>query len=38
MKVMYCNGVLHVGDHDIHCSNRDGHGTQSLKVGFGKFL
>ena len=27
-----CNGVLHVGDHDIHCSNRDGHGTQSLKV------
>ena len=27
-----CNGVLHVGDHDIHCSNRNGHGTQSLKV------
>ena len=27
-----CNGVLHVGDHDIHCSNPDGHGTQSLKV------
>ena len=26
-----CNGVLHVGDHDIHCSNRDGHGTQTLK-------
>ena len=23
-----CNGVLHVGDHDIHCSNRNGHGTQ----------
>ncbi len=33
-----CNGVLHVGDHDIHCSNRDGHGTQSLKSSFGKFL
>lgn len=26
-----CNGVLHVGDHDIHCSKRDGHGTQTLK-------
>ncbi len=26
-----CNGMLHVGDHDIHCINRDGHGTQSLK-------
>lgn len=26
-----CGGMLHVGDHDIHCSNRDGHGTQSLK-------
>ena len=26
-----CNGVLHVGDHDIHCSNREGHGTQTLK-------
>ena len=26
-----CNGVLHVGDHDIHCSNRDGHGAQTLK-------
>ena len=26
-----CGGVLHVGDHDIHCSNRQGHGTQSLK-------
>ena len=22
----------YVGDHDIHCSNRNGHGTQSLKV------
>lgn len=26
-----CNGMLHVGDHDIHCSNRNGHGTQTLK-------
>ncbi len=26
-----CNGMLHVGDHDIHCNNRDGHGTQTLK-------
>lgn len=26
-----CGGVLHVGDHDIHCSNRGGHGTQTLK-------
>ncbi len=22
-----CNGVLEVGDHEIHCSNRLGHGT-----------
>ncbi len=26
-----CNGMLHVGDHDIHCSNRSGHGPQTLK-------
>lgn len=26
-----CGGVLHVGDHDIHCSNRKGHGPQTLK-------
>lgn len=26
-----CGGVLHVGGHDIHCNNRSGHGTQSLK-------
>ena len=30
-ETYYCGGVLHVGDHDIHCSNRDGHGTQMLK-------
>lgn len=27
----YCGGMLHIGDHDIHCVNRDGHGTQTLK-------
>lgn len=26
-----CNGVMHVGGHDIHCSNRSGHGTETLK-------
>ena len=26
-----CGGVMHVGDHDIHCSNRSGHGPESLK-------
>lgn len=26
-----CNGMLHVADHDIHCSNRSGHGAQTLK-------
>ncbi|MDE6830060.1 MAG: peptidoglycan glycosyltransferase, partial [Lachnospiraceae bacterium] len=26
-----CGGMLHIGDHDIHCSNRQGHGAQSLK-------
>lgn len=26
-----CAGMLHIGDHDIHCSNRQGHGPQSLK-------
>lgn len=26
-----CGGLLHVGDHDIHCSARSGHGSQSLK-------
>ena len=26
-----CGGMLHVGDHDIHCNNRNGHGTQTLK-------
>lgn len=31
-EVMSAMVILHVGDHDIHCSNRNGHGTQSLKV------
>ena len=26
-----CGGVMHVGDHDIHCSNRSGHGPETLK-------
>lgn len=26
-----CGGYLHVGDHDIHCSHREGHGYQTLK-------
>lgn len=26
-----CGGMLHIGDHDIHCNNRSGHGTLSLK-------
>lgn len=26
-----CGGSLHIGDYDIHCINRDGHGTESLK-------
>lgn len=26
-----CNGSLHVGDYDIHCSNREGHGTQTTQ-------
>ena len=29
-EYFYCGGVLHVGGHDIHCINRDGHGNQSL--------
>ena len=27
----FCGGMLHVGDHDIHCNNRNGHGAQTLK-------
>ena len=26
-----CGGMLHIGDHDIHCSHREGLGSQSLK-------
>lgn len=25
-----CTGVLHVGDHDIHCAKRSGHGHQNI--------
>lgn len=27
-----CQGMLHVGDHDIHCVKRSGHGVQDLKT------
>lgn len=30
-ETFYCGGMLHVGDHDIHCINREGHGTQTLQ-------
>ena len=30
-ETYYCGGKLHVGDYDIHCNNRDGHGTQTLR-------
>lgn len=26
-----CGGMLHIGEHDIHCVNRDGHGPLTLK-------
>lgn len=26
-----CGGVMRVGPHDIHCSNRNGHGSQSFQ-------
>ena len=26
-----CGGSLHIGDYDIHCINRDGHGTLTVK-------
>ncbi len=28
-----CNGAVHVGGHDIHCWNRNGHGTESFVQG-----
>ncbi len=28
-----CTGAVHVGDHDIHCWNRLGHGTESFVQG-----
>lgn len=27
----YCDGVEHVGGHDIHCVNRSGHGMETLE-------
>lgn len=27
----YCDGAEHVGGYDIHCVNRNGHGTQTLE-------
>lgn len=30
-EVYDCGGMLHIGDYDIHCSFRDGHGRQTLK-------
>ncbi len=26
-----CGGMLHIGDHDIHCVNREGHGVLTLQ-------
>lgn len=30
-ETFYCGGSLHIGDYDIHCINRDGHGTLTVK-------
>ncbi|MDR1800841.1 MAG: penicillin-binding protein 2 [Lachnospiraceae bacterium] len=30
-ETFYCGGSLHVGDYEVHCSNRNGHGTLTLK-------
>lgn len=30
-EVYSCGGMMHIGDHDIHCNNISGHGSQSLK-------
>ncbi|MBQ8663261.1 MAG: penicillin-binding protein 2 [Eubacterium sp.] len=29
-EVYECDGVEHVGGHDIHCVNRNGHGTETI--------
>ena len=31
----YCSGVVHVGDRDIRCSRRTGHGSQTLAEAVG---
>lgn len=30
-ETFYCGGSLHIGDYDIHCINREGHGTLTVK-------
>lgn len=30
-ETFYCGGSLHVGDYDIHCINREGHGTLTVE-------
>lgn len=30
-ETFYCEGSLHIGGYDIHCINREGDGTQTLK-------
>lgn len=30
-ETFYCGGSLHIGDYDIHCIKRDGHGTLTVK-------
>lgn len=30
-ETFYCGGSLHIGDYDIHCINRSGHGTLTVK-------
>lgn len=30
-ETFYCGGSLHIGDYDIHCINRDGHGILTVK-------
>lgn len=30
-ETFYCGGSLHIGDYDIHCINREGHGTLTVE-------
>ena len=37
MRTYVCGGILHVGDHDIHCSQSDQDmGTETVERGFGR--